>query len=90
MNKIVQGINTFRAAKIEVGGHTDSTGSNEINLGLSEQRAKSVAQFLTDVGHIPADKIVAEGFGAERPVATNATPEGRAENRRIEVVIVNE
>ena len=90
MNKIVQGINTFDAAKIEVIGHTDATGSNEINLDLSEQRAQSVARFLTDVGQIPAGKIVAEGFGAERPVASNATPEGRAENRRIEVVIVNE
>lgn len=90
MNKIVQGIDAFKAARVQVAGHTDATGSNEINMSLSEQRAQNVARFLTDVGHIPAEKIVAEGYGSQKPVATNATPEGRAENRRIEVLIVNE
>jgi len=90
MNKIVQGINAFKAAKVLVEGHTDATGSDQVNLTLSEQRAQNVARFLTDVGHIPADRVVSEGYGSERPVATNATPEGRAENRRIEVLIVNE
>ncbi len=90
MNKIVQGITAFNATKVQVAGHTDATGSNEINLNLSEQRAQNVARFLTDVGHIPSEKIVAEGYGSQKPVATNATPQGRAENRRIEVLIVNE
>ena len=90
MNKIVQGIAAFNAAMVKVSGHTDATGSNEVNLSLSEQRAQNVARFLTDVGHIPADKITAEGYGAEQPVASNATPEGRAENRRIDVLIIND
>jgi OOP family OmpA-OmpF porin len=90
MNKIVQGIDAFNASQVKVAGHTDITGSNELNLTLSQQRAQNVARFLTDVGHIPAEKIVAEGFGSQKPVASNATPEGRAENRRIEVLIVNE
>jgi OOP family OmpA-OmpF porin len=90
MNKIVQGIAVFNAAQVKVEGHTDITGSDEANLTLSQQRAQNVARFLTDVGHIPAEKIVAEGFGSQKPVASNATPEGRAENRRIEVLIVND
>ncbi len=90
MNKVIQGIATFQAAKVQVAGHTDATGCNSINVSLSKQRANNVARFLTDVGRIPSDKITADGYGAQRPVATNATPEGRAENRRIEVLIVNE
>lgn len=90
MNKILQGIAVFNASQVKVAGHTDITGSDEVNLSLSEQRAQNVARFLTDVGHIPAEKIDAEGYGSARPVASNATPEGRAENRRIEVLIVNE
>jgi len=90
MNKIVQGIEMFKAAKVDVAGHTDITGSNAINQSLSQQRAQNVARFLTDVGHIPADKITAEGYGSQMPVASNATAQGRAENRRIEVLIVNE
>jgi OOP family OmpA-OmpF porin len=90
MNKIVQGIEAFKAAKVDVAGHTDITGSNEINMKFSNQRAQNVARFLTDVGQIPADKITAEGYRSQKPVATNATPEGRAENRRNEVLIVNE
>jgi len=89
MNKIVQGIATFKAAMVKVEGHTDATGSNEINKSLSEQRAENVARFLSDVGHIPPDRITAEGYGAQQPVASNATPEGRAENRRIDVLIIN-
>ncbi|MEJ2362974.1 MAG: OmpA family protein, partial [Gammaproteobacteria bacterium] len=65
-------------------------GSNAVNLNLSEKRAQNVARFLTDVGHIPADKITTEGYGSQQPVASNATAEGRAENRRIDVLIVNE
>jgi len=90
MNKIVQGIATFKASTVQVTGHTDATGSNAVNLSLSEKRAQNVARFLTDVGHIPADKITTEGYGSQQPVASNATPEGRAENRRIDVLIVNE
>jgi len=90
MNKIVQGIDAFNNAMVKISGHTDATGSDQVNLSLSEQRAQNVARFLTDVGHIPASKITAEGFGSEQPVASNATPEGRAENRRIDVLIINE
>lgn len=90
MNKLVESIATFPGAKIEIAGHTDATGGDEINQALSKKRADSVAKFLNEVGKISQDKIVSEGYGSQRPVASNATPEGRALNRRIDVVIVNE
>lgn len=90
MNKIVNAIKIFKYVNVKVSGHTDITGTNESNLSLSEQRAENVAHFLTEVGHIPVGKVTAEGFGSEKPVATNATAQGRAQNRRIEVLIVNE
>ena len=89
MNKIIESVRAFRNPKIRIAGHTDATGSDNLNLDLSAQRAASVARFLTDVGRIPANTITATGHGSQRPVATNATPEGRAKNRRIEVLIVN-
>ncbi|MDR1284974.1 MAG: OmpA family protein [Campylobacteraceae bacterium] len=73
--------------KIIIEGHTDSIGSKESNLILSEQRAKSVAKELIDLG-VNESRIVTEWFGSEKPVATNKSAEGRAENRRIEVIFV--
>lgn len=90
MNKIVDAIATFSSPSVQVGGHTDITGSDQANLKLSQQRAQGVGRFLVDVGQFPADRLITEGFGSERPVSSNATPEGRAANRRIEVLIVND
>ena len=71
--------------EIFVEGHTDSTGSAEHNQALSGQRAKSVAQYLQKgVGH---DKLSFRGYGAAKPAADNAKSEGRAKNRRVEIVI---
>ena len=75
---------------VQIIGHTDATGSDETNKKLSEQRANSVARFLSDVGGYPENRIQAQGMGAEKPVASNATPEGRAQNRRIDVLIINQ
>lgn len=72
--------------KILVEGHTDSQGSDASNQLLSERRAQAVAAFLVSRG-IPASQIRGEGLGESRPVADNATPEGRANNRRVEIVI---
>lgn len=69
--------------RLDIGGHTDDRGEPLENLVLSEQRAKSVAQALVDRG-LPEDRIAAVGYGDTEPVADNATPEGRAANRRIE------
>jgi outer membrane protein OmpA-like peptidoglycan-associated protein len=65
-------------------GHTDSIGTESYNLGLSRRRAESVRQYLIAHG-IPADRIQTEGFGKSRPVASNDTAEGRAQNRRVEL-----
>lgn len=69
-----------------VEGHTDSTGSPDRNQRLSEDRARAVRDFLVSRG-VPADRIEAQGMGSTQPVADNSTPEGRANNRRVEIVI---
>ncbi len=68
---------------LQVEGHTDYIGSDESNQKLSENRAKSVRTYLIKKG-VPAKKIKALGFGESKPIATNSTPQGRAENRRVE------
>lgn len=89
MNKIVEAIKTFPNARIEVGGHTDASGNDTTNQKLSEARAAKVAKLLKEVGGIAADRISSRGFGEAKPVASNETPKGRAENRRVEIKIVN-
>ncbi len=89
MNKIIKSIQTFDNPVVQIVGHTDATGGAEANRKLSAQRADSVARFLSDVGGYPADRIKAEGMGSDKPIASDATPEGRAQNRRIDVMIIN-
>ena len=72
---------------ITVVGHTDSTGPEAYNQGLSERRAESVKSYLVGQG-LPAAAIQASGQGESKPVADNATAEGRAQNRRVEVEVV--
>lgn len=67
---------------VEVGGHTDSDGSDEANQALSEARAQAVVDFMTARG-VPSGGLVAAGYGESQPVADNATAEGKAQNRRI-------
>ncbi|HWZ54557.1 MAG TPA: OmpA family protein [Verrucomicrobiae bacterium] len=71
---------------LQVEGHTDSVGGDELNQRLSEQRAGSVREFLIGQG-LNDSAITAEGFGKTEPVATNDTPEGRQRNRRVEIVV---
>jgi outer membrane protein OmpA-like peptidoglycan-associated protein len=70
--------------RLEISGHTDSSGTAEGNMLLSRQRAQAVADFLLQQG-VPRERLHAQGFGDSRPVATNVTEEGRFHNRRIEV-----
>jgi len=72
--------------RIRVDGHTDNVGTDKYNAGLSLRRAESVAQYLRDVGWRD-DSIQRRGFGAEKPVADNATPAGRAQNRRVVIAV---
>ena len=71
---------------LEVDGHTDSVGSDAVNLTLSERRADTVRAYLVAQGVGP-DTITAHGFGKEQPVATNDTAAGRQLNRRVEIVV---
>jgi len=89
LNKIVQSIKKFPDSTVSVEGHTDSTGNAEMNMKLSKERAMKVAAFLVDVGGIDATRVSSQGFGKERPVASNETKEGRAANRRVEIQILN-
>lgn len=72
--------------KMLIEGHTDSQGSDASNLELSQRRAETVRQFFAAHG-VPSDRFSATGVGEGRPVADNSTPEGRANNRRVEIVI---
>ncbi|EGV17188.1 photosynthetic reaction centre cytochrome c subunit [Thiocapsa marina 5811] len=75
--------------KAKIAGHTDSQGNPEINQTLSRQRAESVMQALIDRGVDPG-RLSTEGYGAERPIADNATDRGRRENRRVEIVMIEQ
>jgi outer membrane protein OmpA-like peptidoglycan-associated protein len=74
--------------KIEISSHTDSKGTNDYNFKLSENRAKSVVDYLIGKG-ITAERLVSKGYGEEKPIATNDTDEGRQLNRRTEFKILS-
>lgn len=74
---------------ILVEGHTDSRGSESMNMELSRRRAEAVSSLLVSRG-LPAERVKAVGIGPARPIADNSTAEGRANNRRVEVIIQNE
>jgi outer membrane protein OmpA-like peptidoglycan-associated protein len=80
-------VNEFNKTIIEVAGHTDSTGSDQYNQSLSERRAGSVASYLQAQG-VLSQRIITVGVGEQRPVADNATAEGRQLNRRVELTLV--
>ena len=75
--------------KISIEGHTDSDGSDKYNLKLSDDRAKSVQQYLTEHGIEPA-RLTAKGFGESKPMAPNDTDEGKEKNRRVEFLIAEQ
>ncbi|MCL2335443.1 MAG: OmpA family protein, partial [Endomicrobia bacterium] len=86
ISKIAEEVKNYDYKKIAIEGHTDSTGSKETNKRLSRQRARSVYDEFINSG-IPAEKISYEGFADTMPVQSNATAEGRAANRRVEVFV---
>lgn len=87
LGKVQLAIRIFGEPDVVIEGHTDSTGSDELNQHLSEQRAYAVGQYLIANRTLPADRIEAVGFGAIRPLASNKTAQGRAVNRRIDIII---
>ena len=88
LSKVQKAIRTFDDPRVIVEGHTDTTGSNEVNMLLSQQRAEAVREYLIANQTLPPDSITAVGYGSERPLASNATTAGRAINRRIDILII--
>jgi len=78
-------LNEHPEVRVEVQGYTDGIGSAEYNLGLSDRRAATVRDYLVGQG-VAADRLTTRGFGKSDPVASNDTEEGRAQNRRVELV----
>ena len=82
-------IKEYDKTLVLVRGFTDNTGSDALNNTLSYQRAVSVANYLRLQG-VSSERIMAQGYGSRNPIASNTTPEGRAQNRRVEIVLVNQ
>ncbi len=89
LQKAVAFVKKYPGGQISVEGYTDSTGTEQYNLGLSERRAAAVKDYLVANGATKEDKISSRGLGESNPVGDNATAKGRFENRRVEVVIVS-
>ena len=87
LDQIAAQVETINLETLIATGHTDSIGTEQYNQGLSERRANSVKEYLVSKG-VPADRVYTEGKGELSPVASNATREGRAQNRRVEIEIV--
>ena len=87
LNSVGKVLNEFNQTVVEVAGHTDSTGSDAYNQGLSERRASSVANYLRGRG-IMTDRLITVGMGESRPIADNSTAAGRQANRRVEITMV--
>ncbi|MFO7659361.1 MAG: OmpA family protein [Candidatus Cloacimonadaceae bacterium] len=85
LDEMVETLKYYPEMIVEIQGYTDSTGSLEINRKLSQARAEAVREYLINKG-IAASRMTAKGYGPENPIASNSTPEGRAQNRRIEFV----
>lgn len=85
LDQDVEALKAWGDVEVEVAGHTCSIGTEEYNLGLSQRRAEAVRNYLVSKG-VSADRLTARGYGESRPVASNATREGRAQNRRVELV----
>jgi len=84
LNSLVLVFKEFDRNGIDIVGHTDSTGSMELNMNLSNRRAQSVASYLSANG-VAASRISSYGVGPNQPIASNATESGRAQNRRVEI-----
>ncbi|MBU0674482.1 MAG: OmpA family protein [Proteobacteria bacterium] len=87
LSKVQRSIRVFAVPEVVIEGHTDSTGSDELNADLSKQRAEAVNAYLVANQTLPPERIVAVGYGSKRPLESNETPEGRAANRRIDVIV---
>jgi len=86
LDQVVALLKQDQSLKLEVQGHTDNVGAAAANLKLSQDRAAAVKDYLVTTGGIAAARLTTAGFGDTKPVAPNTTDEGRAQNRRVELV----
>ncbi len=84
LDRVAASLKASPALRVEVAGHTDSSGNDMLNMELSQSRAEAVVEYLISAG-VGRDRLQARGYGETRPVADNATAEGRARNRRVEL-----
>jgi OmpA-OmpF porin, OOP family len=87
LDKVAEGLRKHPRLRVEVQGHTDSTGPAQYNMTLSQKRAESVQDYLVSK-QVPAGQLVAKGYGPTKPVASNATKAGRAKNRRVVMLVL--
>lgn len=85
--KVERAVDVFPRSELIIEGHTDSFGGDEMNQRLSQKRAESVQQYMINAMRIPGYRLIATGYGETNPVANNETASGRAQNRRIDIVI---
>jgi len=74
--------------KVEIGGHTDSLGSQAARQKISEKRAESAKKYIMDKFNISGDRMTIKGYGSQKPIADNKSKEGRAKNRRVEFRVI--
>ncbi|SQD79835.1 OmpA family protein [Moritella yayanosii] len=86
LNSVAKILNEYPKSSLRIVGHTDSVGSAQSNLTLSEERAESVSEYLNKRG-IKSGRLSTRGYGERRPIASNETKSGRAANRRVEISI---
>ena len=87
--KIAGILTIYKDANVQVEGHTDNVGGGDLNQKLSEKRASNVMEFLVSPGGIAAARLTSVGYGFSKPIADNATKEGRQKNRRVDLVIMD-
>jgi outer membrane protein OmpA-like peptidoglycan-associated protein len=87
--KVAELIDMYGSRQVLIIGHSDAVGDAERNRYLSELRAERVKQIFVDYFELAPDRLSTEGLGEARPIASNATPQGRSANRRVEVLILN-
>lgn len=88
LNRLISFLEENKAMQIEISGHTDSIGSDEVNNKISQGRADAVKNYMISKGSVAVSRIITKGYGKTRPVASNDTDEGQQANRRVEFLIL--
>jgi len=88
LKQAIDFVKKYKGHKIKLEGHTDWIGTDQYNQGLSEKRAEATSKYLIGKGSVAAQRISSVGYGELKPVASNKTRDGRAKNRRVEILIL--